>query len=69
VVEAVTDRRRFRRASWQACTVGHEALDLASSMSSARAVAYMDRLVRDLGHWRGDRRVKEFTERARTVMA
>jgi hypothetical protein len=51
----------------QACTVGHQALDLAEQMSSARAITYIDRLVRDLKPWRTDARVKEFTERARLV--
>jgi hypothetical protein len=53
----------------QACTVGHQALDLAEQISSARAVTYIDRLVRDLMPWRTDARVKEFSERARLVAA
>lgn len=53
----------------QACTVGHQALDLAEQMSSARAVTYIDRLVRDLKPWRTDARVKELAERARLVTA
>jgi transcriptional regulator with XRE-family HTH domain len=53
----------------QACTVGHQALDLAERMSSARAVTYLDRLVRDLKPWRADARVKELAEHARLVTA
>lgn len=53
----------------QACGVGHQALDLAGQMSSARAITYIDRLIRDLKPWRTDARVKEFVERARLVTA
>lgn len=53
----------------QACSVGHQALDLAEQMSSARAVTYIDRLVRDLKPWRTDARVKELSEHARLVTA
>lgn len=53
----------------QACTVGHQALDLAEQVSSARAIAYIDRLRRDLKPWHADARVKAFTEHARLVTA
>lgn len=53
----------------QSCTVGNQALDLAEQISSARAVTYIDRLVRELNPWRTDARVKEFSERARLVTA
>lgn len=53
----------------QTCAVGNEALDLASTVSSGRAVTYIDGLVRQLQPWRTDRRVKAFAERAKMVTA
>jgi hypothetical protein len=53
----------------QACAVGHNALDLAEQMSSARAVAHMERLLGDLTPWRHEQMVKDLTERARLVAA
>jgi len=53
----------------QACAIGHEALDLASTVSSARAVTYIDGLVRQLRPWRSVPKVKEFIERAGIVIA
>src|SRR5262249_32969740 len=51
----------------QACAIGHEALDLAGSVSSARAITYIDRLVRQLRPWGSDQKVKELEERAKSV--
>jgi hypothetical protein len=53
----------------QTCAAGHHALDLAGQVSSARATVYIGRLTRDLEPWRTDARVKELTERSRTVIA
>jgi Helix-turn-helix domain len=51
----------------QACAAGHDALDLAEQMSSARAVAHVERLLGDLMPWRHEPMVKGLTERARLV--
>jgi hypothetical protein len=53
----------------QACAAGHDALDLAEHMSSARAVAHGERLLDDLKPWRHDPMVKDLTDRARLVAA
>lgn len=49
----------------QACAAGHDALDLADQMSSARAVAHVERLLGDLRPWRRHPMVEELAERAR----
>jgi hypothetical protein len=51
----------------QACTVGHDALDLAETVSSGRATAQLGRLVHELQPWQSDRRVKELTDHAHTI--
>lgn len=53
----------------EACSVGHQALDLMEHVSSARAITYVDRFIGELKPWHTDVRVKEFTERARQVTA
>jgi hypothetical protein len=53
----------------QACATGHDALDLAEQMSSARAVAHGERLLDDLKPWRHDPMVKDLTDRARLAVA
>lgn len=53
----------------QACAVGHEALDLAGEVSSARAITYIGGLRQQLRPWRTDQRVKEFEDRAKIVVA
>jgi transcriptional regulator with XRE-family HTH domain len=53
----------------QACAVGHEALDLTGEVSSARAITYIEGLCQQLNPWRTDRRVKEFHDRAKIVIA
>lgn len=51
----------------EACVVGHQALDLASKLSSARATVQIDALVRDLQPWRSHGAVRGLSERAALV--
>jgi transcriptional regulator with XRE-family HTH domain/tetratricopeptide (TPR) repeat protein len=53
----------------QACTVGHDALDLAETVSSGRVTAQLGRLMHELRPWQSDRRVKELTEHGKAVTA
>ena len=51
----------------QACVVGHQALDLAETVSSARATTQISSLLGDLAPWRSEPTVKNLTERAALV--
>lgn len=51
----------------QACAVGHQALDLASTVSSARAATQISSLLGDLAPWRSEPTVKNLIERAALV--